>query len=486
MRSHFLAFFCLVAALGYAGWLAARFSPEPGGADASGYLNSGRLLAEGRLVTELRIAPVLKNAWPPDFQPLGFQVGWLTTRLVPVYPVGLPLHLAAVGAVCGWHWGPYVVGIGGALATLGLCYLLARELGLAQSVALMVTGALASNAVFMFGSIQPLSDTLATFWCAAAVWLALRARRGPVGWSVWCGLAFAVAVLVRPTDVLLLPVLVVLLADWKRLAVVAVAGMPFALALGWYQYHLYGNPLRSGYGEVSVLFSRHYFWPTMRQFAIWLSRTLPFGVAGVMVSPFLLRGGRRREVLALLMWVAAFAGFYAFYDYSRQDWPFLRFIEPAFPAMLLLGGLGLDQVGACIKAAGRARATARIAAGIIAITVVSNVSFGVPDGRKHDRMYVEARDWARSNLPPDAMIVCSLFSGVLYFDAGHPILRWDIVAATAGPKYLDAMHRAGQPVFAVLDTSELRDPRMNQIPGKWKKLADFESASAWVIMPVEN
>ena len=101
-------------------------------------------------------------------------------------------------------------------------------------------------------------------------------------------------------------------------------------------------------------------------------------------------------------------------------------------------------------------------------------------------MYVEAREWAQKNLPPDALVVCSLFSGTLYFQTGHPILRWDIVADAAAPKYLSALQRAGQPVFAVLAPSELADPRMKIITGKWVRLADFHSMSAWKITQVDN
>lgn len=486
MRRHLLPLCCLTAALAYAGLLAARFSPEPGGADAAGYLNSARFLTEGRLTGELRIAPLLKDERSQGFQPLGFEAIPQSNRLVPIYPVGLPLHLAAVCTVFGWQAGPYFLGIGVALATLGMCYLLARELGLARGVALMLVGLLATSSVFIFSSIQPLSDTLATFWCTTAVWLALRARPGPVGWAAMCGWAFAIAVLVRPSNALLLPVLVLLLADWRKLLVTAVSGLPFAVALGLYQSHLYGSPLRSGYGDLSILFSGDYFWPTIWQFATWLGRLLPLGVFGVIFAPFLLRGGRRREVLALLVWVGVFTGFYAFYDFSRRDWSFLRFVEPAFPAMLLLGGMSLEHIVVRINPAGRARATAVMAVVIIAISAFANFSFRRPDARKHDRMYVQGRDWVAGNLPPDAVIVCSLFSGLLYFDAGHPILRWDNIAVTEWPRYLDVLHRAGQPVFALLGSSELKDPRIKQIPGKWKKLADFETASAWLISPVEN
>src|SRR5207247_606421 len=82
--------------------------------------------------------------------------------------------------------------------------------------------------IFVFTSIQPLSDTLATTWTLASVFTALRARRH-AGWAVACGAAFSVAVLVRSTNAVLLPALVVFLGlDWPRLARFVVGGIPGA------------------------------------------------------------------------------------------------------------------------------------------------------------------------------------------------------------------------------------------------------------------
>ncbi len=485
-RGRFIFIF-ITALAGYAVWLGLRFSPEPGGADAAGYLHSAKLLTEGKIEAKLHIRHELRNEWTQDFQPLGFEAIRETRRLVPTYPVGLPLHLAVACSLFGWHWGPYVVGLGSALATLGMCYLLARELGLSRIVGVTIVGSLAPCAVFVYSSIQPLSDTLATFWCCTAVWMALRARRGSMVAAAACGVAFSVVVLVRPSNALLLPALVVLLGDWKKMGLTALAGMPFAVALGFYQNALYGGPLRSGYGDIAILLSADFFWTTLGHFAFWAGRLLPLGAFGVVGSAFLLRRKeQRREVVALMLWVAAFVIFHGFYIWSRQDWSFVRFIAPAFPAMLLLGGMGMERAIARLNFMRQPNVSVAIAVAVVVVGFASNALYKTPDARKHDRMYVEAKEWARGNLPPDALVVSALFSGTLYFQTGHPVVRWDVLGETEGPKYLAMMHRAGQPVYAVLDRSELADPRMKKFPGKWEKLADFHSAGAWKITPAEN
>ena len=485
-RGRFTLIF-MAALAGYAVLLGLRSSPEPGGADAAGYLHSAKLLTEGKIAAELHIKPELRNEWTQDFQPLGFEAIRETTKLVPTYPVGLPLHLAAACSLFGWHWGPYVVGLGAALATLAMCYLLARELGLSRIGGATIVGSLAPCAVFIYSSIQPFSDTLATLWCCTAFWAALRAQRGSMVAAVACGFAFSIVVWVRPSNALLLPALLVLLGDWKKIGLTTLAGLPFAFALGLYQNSLYGGPLRSGYGDLSVLLSADYFGATLTHFAVWVGRLLPLGAFGVLTAGFLLRRTeRRREVVALILWVATFVVFHGFYVWSRQDWSFVRFIAPAFPAMLLLGGMGMERALARITPSRQPQAALAIAVAVVVFTTISNISHKVPDARKHDRMYVEAKDWARKNLPPDALVVSMLFSSMLYFQTDHPVVRWDVLGETEGPKYLAIMHRAGQPVYAVLDRSELADPRMKKFPGKWEKLADFDSASAWKITPAEN
>lgn len=474
----------VAALLGYGIFLALRFSPEAGGADASGYLHSGRLLTEGKLSTVLRTVPELHGASPYDFQPLGFSAEETSPRLVPTYPVGLPLHLALVCAVAGWHWGPYLVIIGAAWAALALSYALARRLGASRLSATIAAVSLAWCRVFISGAVQPLSDTLATVWCLLAVLAALRARSGGIRWSVACGLAFAAAVYVRPSNVMLLPTLIVLLGCGKDLIAAGFAGLPWAVLLGAYQKYLYGAATRSGYGPIFGIFEARYFWPTLVHFAQWILRLLPFAWLAL-PALFVLPWSRlRRELIALIAWAAAFILFYAFYQVSHEDWSGLRFIEPAFPPLLVLAALGLDAW----RMRSPSRLSASFGAGLAVVATLvafgANVALGFPNGRRHDRMYVEATHWAREHIPSDAIVVSMLYTGTLYFETPLPALRWDSVSAENGPRYVTALHRAGRPVYAIVHNFEIADPRMKHVPGRWEKLADFGAMSAWRIRPL--
>ncbi len=83
----------ILALAGYAILLGRNSTIAAGGSDASGYLNSARLLASGRLESPTRLPPAFAAADMVsrlDFQPLGFSTLEGGTRQVTTYPSGLP------------------------------------------------------------------------------------------------------------------------------------------------------------------------------------------------------------------------------------------------------------------------------------------------------------------------------------------------------------------------------------------------------------
>ena len=110
-------------------WL--NVGAHAGGADSSGYLNSARLLAAGRLSTPMRALP----SFPPDtvprnvYTPLGFRTAG-TDLLVPLYPVGLPLMVVAISHAVGWAPAADLTMVLHALLGVALVFWLARECGL--------------------------------------------------------------------------------------------------------------------------------------------------------------------------------------------------------------------------------------------------------------------------------------------------------------------------------------------------------------------
>lgn len=479
----------LLALVGFALFLARHATVVAGGADSSGYLNSARLFAQGRLVTDLRAPPEFGPRAGLDamhFLPQGFFPGRERGILTPTYPTGLPLHFAVAGTWFGWETGPLLVVVLAAVAAVGLCYLAARALGLSPALAVSGAVMLAVFPVFLFTSVQPLSDTPATAWCLAALYAALRSRDRRA-WAAAAGAALALAVLVRPTNLLLAPAFLVLIgADGRRLALFATGGLPGAAWLAIYNHALYGHPLRSGYGDIFAAFGASYGAPTALHFARWLALLLPAAMLALPLAALLRSETRRREWLALGLAFAAIAGCYAFYEVSHEVWWCLRFLLPAVPALILAGLLGVEAL-AHGPGARWPRAFRRGAALVLALWALGNTLYwtphlGVLQMKGFEQAYADASLAARDRLPAGALVVCSAFSGSLYFYTDFAVLRSDQIEAPAFARYATLAQGAGRAVCAVLFDSEEAEA-FRRCPGTWTRLTQVRNVSLWQLTP---
>jgi 4-amino-4-deoxy-L-arabinose transferase-like glycosyltransferase len=369
-----------------------------------------------------------------------------------------------------------------AAAAVWLCYLAARELGLSRALAASGAVMLAAFPVFIFTSIQPLSDTPATAWGLAALYAALRARRDP-RWALAAGAALAMAVLVRPTNLLLTPALLVLLgADGRRLGLFVLGGLPGAGWLAWYNHQLYGHALRSGYGDIFAAFGWVHGAPTAGHFARWLALLLPSAVLILPWAVLLRRESRSRVALALAVLFAAITGCYLFYEVSHEVWWCLRFILPAVPALILGALLGVEAL-----ARGPAQRWAhpfrRVAATALALWAVGLSLYWVPNlavlmMKKYEQVYADATQEALSRLPRHALVVSSAFSGSLYYYTDFAVLRTDQVEATDFNRYASLARAAGHPICAVLFDSEEAEA-FRRCPGAWTRLTQFRNVGLW-------
>ena len=479
-----------IALAGYAFFLGWNFSAVAGGADSSGYLNSARLLASGQLAGQLRTPA---EFGPPEglrrqqFQPHGFVPFDGNPRLSPTYPVGLPLHLALAGKLFGWPAAPVVVGVGAALAALLLCHAVGRQLGLDPCLSATTAILLAAFPVFIFTSIQPLSDTLAATWCLATVFAAMRAGSRP-GWAVACGAAFAIAVFVRATNALLLPALLAILGfNFRRLLLVAAGGIPGALWLAYYNHQLYGSALRSGYVDIAQAFGWKYGPPTLVHFGWWLAVMLP---AVVLLLPFAAIGTRpapARLLLALVLWLAAFVVVYAFYEISHEVWWDLRFILPGVPALLLAAMLGVDALARRKAFASVPRFRALVAAGLvvwgIGLGAYWTSRFHVLLIKSYEQAYADASAAARAHFPPNTLVLAGQHSGALYYYTDFPVLRWEFVNPAEFARFRELAGNARRPIGALLYDLEEREALREKCPGNWVRIATLNNIGLWRLDP---
>jgi len=470
---------------GYAVFLGLNTSTVAGGADSSGYLNSARLLASGHRQADLRLPAAflpVPSTSRLHFSPHGFFPTADNPLLPPTYPSGLPLHYAAAGLLLGWTLGPLAVAVLATVGTLWLFYLIARELALDPWLAAAGTVCLASFPPLIFSSIQPLSDVLATTWCLAAVFAALRASQS-AAWALAGGFALSIAVLVRPTNVLLYPSLLIFIGpNFRKIVCLTLAGLPGALWFATYNHTLYGGVFRSGYPGIETAFALSYAWPTLLHFGRALATFLPTALLVLPLVALVRRATRTRLLIALATWFFALTAPYVFYAISQEDWSCLRFILPALPALIFGGLLGVNALtSSTALSAPRIRL---IAAAILIIWAVagswhSTRKLGILFIQGYEQPYATATHAARTTLPSNALIVCGQTSGAVYYYTNFPVLRWDFINATEFAHYASLARSANIPVYAEISAAEEDGVFRDRCPGEWTKLSTHESISLW-------
>jgi hypothetical protein len=278
------------------------------------------------------------------FAPLGARVRPGARDLVPTYPAGLPLHIAAANLFLSEESAVKAVMIVTVAATLFLLYTLAREAGLERWWALAGCAVLACSPLFLFMAVQPMSDVAATMWAEAAVICAWRARRRRVS-AALAGASLGMATLVRPTNVLLLlPIVAAMPLTLPNVSRLVVGGLPFVAFLTAYQTFAYGNPLSSGYGGLSPMFSSVNVGASIRNYATWLPHLASWLIVLVPAAAWGWRDAFERWRLIAGTWMLVLFGVYAFYPVTSETWWSLRFVLPAFPPLITASLVGLRQI----------------------------------------------------------------------------------------------------------------------------------------------
>jgi len=476
-RTHFLG----LALIGYACFIGWHFEPVAAGSDCAGYLGSAKLLSEGKLTATKRTIPEFHPADPWPYVPLGYMGRADSTELKPTYSVGLPLHYWAASKLAGWRWGPRGVSVLTAVAAVLLCYTLLREYGVKTPLAVLGSVAFAVSPVLLYVSFIPLSDAVATVWGTAAVVFALKARRAP-RWSLASGAALGIAVLVRPSNLLFLPVLVVLLFPWRTLLGAGLGGLPVAFVEGIYNRTMYGSPFQTGYGSFAGSFRFEHLGPNLSTYLQNFPFVLPLLFPALWLIPALPWKKIPRELAALLLWLALFLTFYAFYENTSDAWWNLRFLLPAFPSAVVLCLLGAQSLGERAVASGRRSWRRALPAVVLAVSLATSFYWShkhrITHLGRNQGSFAETSAWARAHLPREALIGCMQISSSLYYYTDFPIFRWDGATPDDYRELTQALAQSHRPFYAILYLSE-EEEAMKHMPGSWKKVKAFHFFTIW-------
>ncbi len=426
-----------------------------GASDAYGYVSEADLIAHGHLSVEQQFVRTLP--WPFadwSFAPAGYRPAVERGFIVPTYPAGVPVIMALFERLAGQTAVFYVVPLLGGLCIWAAVMMASGVHGAAVGIA--AAALLATSPIFLTELMAPASDVAATCWWTVA--FASSMRRTTLS-AVVCGLAASMAVLTRPNLVLLDAVIAMFLAlqafereGTRRHAIVRLALFAATAAVGCaivarINSVLYGSPFRSGYESLEALFAWRNAPANLDRYPRWLVQTQTPLVALAVLAPWLVQAHgqtsatrARRAIWLLVAWVAVVCGSYLFYrPFGREEWTYLRFLLPAYPALLTLMVVALaDGMRRVVRDRARANAAAMVVCAVLAAWQLrQSIGLGVFHARAIERRYVDVGHYVRAMTPPNAICIARLHAGSLRYYGDRVTLYYDWLQ----PGWLDAAVR---------------------------------------------
>jgi hypothetical protein len=470
-----------VIAAAYLWFVRKNCAPYASNADASCYLNSARMMLDGKLSVPV---PRIEGLAPPDWDyhyqlPLDFRLIGNEGRMASLGALGYPLHLMAAVPFVGLDWAVVMVNVIAAGAAVLLMVALGRRCGLPWAWALAGAALVWACPVFVYMVLQPMTDVTGMVWCMAAILAAWHARdRWP--WAVAAGMAVAVAVLVRPANLMLmLPVGLALGLRWRAWLALIAGGLPGAVFLAGFNWKLYGAVLTTGYGDISDAFGLKYVAHNVVCFVTGVPVQLsPLPVLAALGLPWLWR--RMPFAVALLaVWVAAFVGFYIFCYYSGLAWS-IRYLMPTFPAILLAGLLVVRHLTAKLpRPALRAGVPLALLALALTWQVLAGKKLDVVIMKRGEIVYVQGAEWMRRHAPANAIVLANQVSGAFYYYTDFTLVRYDSTEPVHLQRLYAAAQAAGRPVYAAIFDPESEQAFKRHLRGKWEQLSRHGMVVIW-------
>jgi hypothetical protein len=436
----------IAVAIGVAALAVWRGSYSAGNGDAFGYVSQADLIAKGSLHIEQQFVRDLP--WPFadwSFAPAGYRPGTERGTLVPVYPTGLPLMMAGLQRVGGPLAVFYVVPLLGAL-----CVLVTAQLGTAihgRLTGILAAILLAASPSFLFQVVQPMSDVPAAAWWTLVLVLVLS--HGALT-ALGAGAAASAAIMTRPNLVPLAAVVGAYLAirsadrsgdrrrELTRLACFAAGVVPGCVAVALINDRLYGSPFTSGYEPFSALYQQAHLAPNLDRFPRWLVETQSPFIYLAFAAPWFVRHPHSAEVKApigaghvwlMLAFIAAVVLSYLFYTpFGRDDWTYLRFLLPAYPALLVLAVTVAVEVVRRVTAHERTAVLVTVAAclSLSAWLMAKSIDRGAFRLQEVDSRYRDVGRYAESILPANGVLIGHLHAGSVRYYSGRLTMnfRW--------------------------------------------------------------
>ena len=431
-----------------------------GGSDSYGYLSQARLWLSGTL----RLAQpwVEQFSWPDRewmFAPLGYRPHGADGTIVPTYPPGLSMLMALFTAAFGEN-GPFFVAPACGAALVWLTYAIGKDAAASRGVGAVAAVLVAASPVVLNHVMAPMSDVpAAAGWALVALLLLKGGGRRYL--SAAGGIA-GLTLLIRPNLFLLALMPVALWRPWnvKQGALIkyAIGLAPSLLAIMALNVYLYGGPLTFGYGAPLESYGFAALAANVRNYAAWLVLTqtplvvlavIPLSVGGVLVAR--IDDVSPRICLGALL-VLTFLS-YAFYA-PFNHWFYLRFLLPAYPALLVLVAAAIFWLAMQVPLEARVTVAALMCAIIAGAGLKVARDTGIFNSAEYERRHIRAAAALASHAPANAMVLSVQHSGSVRYYANRITVRYDWLKDDQLDTAVRDMLAAGFRPFIVVDDWE--------------------------------
>jgi hypothetical protein len=191
----------------------------------------------------------------------------------------------------------------------------------------------------------------------------------------------------------------------------------------------------------------------------------------------------RRHFTAFLLsasWILAFFIFYTFYQFTHETWWYMRFLLPAFPAIIFVIVLVLQELFLKLKNIEKILLSIFLSCGALVWFFCANLVLGSLQYGKSGQscIHVEAANWSKDNLPNDSIIFSLELSGVFLHYTNFPIVRYDVAEKGDLEKIKKAVIAKKRPIYWAVEPYEIELLKIANSK-KWQEIKKIGRITIW-------